>query len=212
MNFQSNTEEMGVILSSKGGKRKRERHRFTQWLSQLQVNQNDWLIIGGCLAGFIYLYFAHTATLFVYLFASLATISLKILIESMPPVAAMVGAKIRVWHVAAGICGITLLLSEMAFPANAALFQAVEDEVTRIIQESGSTVDTTIVTTIFTALRIIVILGFLVGGIFLVNQAMQGGDWKPIGNMMGIALAFVFGIEIISKLILGTAGGGGGGT
>ncbi|MEL7039719.1 MAG: hypothetical protein AAFO04_29560, partial [Cyanobacteria bacterium J06592_8] len=56
------------------------------------------------------------------------------------------------------------------------------------------------ITLVFTVLRIIVIFGFLVGGIFLVNQAMQGGDWKPIGNMMAIGVGFVLAIEVLSRL------------
>jgi hypothetical protein len=45
--------------------------------------------------------------------------------------------------------------------------------------------------------------------------AMRGADWQPLLNVMGIGVAFVVGVEVISQLMLGgtgtggTAGGGG---
>ncbi|MEB3281228.1 MAG: hypothetical protein VKK42_20120 [Lyngbya sp.] len=170
----------------------------------MPIEKGDIWLLGFLIAGLTFIGFRDPGAVTVYLTACLIAISGKMVADYSPKVAALVGVRIKVHHVAACILLLTILVSSMGMPAQALLFQSIEDKVNEILTSAGSTVDAATVTTIFTVLRIIVIFGFLVGGIFLVNQAMQGGDWKPIGNMMAIGLGFVLAIEVLSRLVLGT--------
>ena len=64
---------------------------------------------------------------------------------------------------------------------------------------------------IFVIFRILIVLAFLIGVVIVFTQATRGGDWQPIANLLGIGVAFVIGVEVISLLIIGDGGGGGGG-
>jgi hypothetical protein len=78
---------------------------------------------------------------------------------------------------------------------------------TDVVSESGAGIDEGLIQTIFVFFRVIVILAFLVGVIVAFAQATRGNDWQPIANMLGIGIAFVIAVEIISILILGGGGG-----
>ncbi len=170
----------------------------------MPIQKGDLGLLGLLMVGLTFIGLYDPAAVMVYLTTCLIAVCGKMVADYSPKVAALVGVRIKVHHVAACILLLTILISSMGMPAQALLFQSIEDKVNEILTGAGSTVDTATITTIFTVLRIIVIFGFLVGGIFLVNQAMQGGDWKPIGNMMAIGLGFVLAIEVLSRLVLGT--------
>lgn len=166
------------------------------------IQKRDIPLIGFLLAGLCWISYSQPAIMLCFLFFSSISIALKMLFEYITPVGKIwrKNINLRLIHVASLICGLTLLLTFVPMPAQAVLFQAIEDQVTTLINGTG--VPAATVALVFTALRIIVIFGFLVGGIYTLNQAMQGGDWKPMGNMLGIGLMFVISMEVITQLIL----------
>jgi hypothetical protein len=178
----------------------------------MPVSKGDLWLLGLLIAGLTFIGMRHPETVVVYLITCLIALCAKMIADYTPAIGAVVGAHIKVHHVTASILLCTMVFSTIGMPAQALLFEAIETQVNEILTGAGSTIDPATITLVFTVLRIIVIFGFLVGGIFLVNQAMQGGDWKPIGNMMAIGVGFVLAIEVLSNLVLGAGGGGAGGT
>ncbi len=168
----------------------------------MPIEQGDLWLLGFIIAGLVFIGIRNPATMTVYLIACLVAHSVKIMIDYCPRLGKMFGFKVRAHHVAALILICTMIFSSIGMPAHALLFDSIEAKVLEILTGAGSTVKPDTVKLIFTVLRVIVIFGILVGGIFLVNQAMQGGDWKPIGNMMAIGVGFVLAIEVLSQLIL----------
>lgn len=175
----------------------------------MSINKGDLLLLSFLIVGFVFIGLRHPSTLTVYLIVCLVAHCTKMMIDYFPPLARMIGVHIKARHVAALTLMCTMVFSSIGMPAHALLFDSIEAKVNEILTGANSTVDAATVTLIFTVLRVIVILGILVGGIFLVTQAMQGGDWKPIGNMMAIGVGFVLAIEVLSQLILGGGTGGG---
>lgn len=92
-------------------------------------------------------------------------------------------------------------------PASAQFFNALEQATTQVVSTSGSGIDPSIVQTIFVLFRVLVVLAFVAGVVGLLVQAFRGGDWQPIASMIGIGLAFVIGVEVITSLMLGPGGG-----
>lgn len=171
----------------------------------MSINKGDLLLLTFLIVGFTFIGLRNPSTLTVYLILCLVAHCTKMIVDYFPPLTKMIGVHIKAHHVAALILICTMVFSSIGMPAHALLFDSIEAKVNEILTGANSTVDAATVTLIFTVLRVIVILGILVGGIFLVSQAMQGGDWKPIGNMMAIGVGFVLAIEVLSQLILGGA-------
>lgn len=98
-------------------------------------------------------------------------------------------------------------------PASAQFFNALEKATTQVVTQSNSGIDPTIIKVIFILFRVLVVLAFVAGVVGLLVQAFRGGDWQPIASMIGIGVAFVIGVEVITTLMIGngagTAGGGG---
>lgn len=170
----------------------------------MPITKGDLWLLGLLIVGLTFIGLQDPAAVTVYLTTCLIALCSKMVADYSPKVAALVGVRVKVHHVAACILLLTMLFSSIGMPAQALLFESIEAKVNEILTGAGSTIDPATITLVFTVLRIIVIFGFLVGGIFLVNQAMQGGDWKPIGNMMAIGVGFVLAIEVLSRLVLGT--------
>ncbi|NEO52557.1 MAG: hypothetical protein F6K54_05415 [Okeania sp. SIO3B5] len=171
----------------------------------MQIEKGDLWLLAFVIAGFVFVGIQNPGMMTVYLFVCLIAHSVKMMIDYFPPLGKLIGVRFKAHHVAALVLICCMIFSSIGMPAHALLFDAIEAKVNEILTGSGSTVDPATVTLIFTVLRVIVILGILVGGIFLVSQAMQGGDWKPIGNMMAIGVGFVLAIEVMTQLILGSA-------
>ena len=127
------------------------------------------------------------------------------------------GRRIPGWQMALGGVVVALVILPQAEPAQAQFFNALETDLKSVIADSNSGIDEGIITTIFIFFRVLVVLAFVTGVIISLTLAMRGADWQPLLNVMGIGVAFVVAVEVISVLMLGAAatgggaGGGGGG-
>lgn len=183
----------------------------TTWLQQVQrqfnLTNSDLISIGVCLACGLYFLVTQPLAFLAFALATVIAISVRVILHSVPLLERIIGVRIRTWHIASFIAVFTVIFGGIwEAPASAALFQAIEDKVNEILSESG--IDTGVVAAIFTFFRILVILAFLAGGIVLATQAFQGGNWQPLAQLMGIGIGFVIAVEVLTRLVLGTAGGG----
>lgn len=112
------------------------------------------------------------------------------------------GLPVKGWHLASIVIALTLVLSQFHAPADAAMFKKLEETVTQAIAGSGGAIDAAIITSIFNVFRVMIVFAFIIGGIVVLTQAFRGGDWQPIANLIGIGVAFVIGVEVISALVI----------
>lgn len=110
---------------------------------------------------------------------------------------------IRPWHVASLVLALTVVFGEVSLPAHAQLFDSLEKSLTKVISEANTGIDQGIITTIFAFFRVLMALAFIIGVIIVFIQATRGTDWQPIANLVAIGVAFVIGVEVITKLMLG---------
>lgn len=170
-----------------------------------KLQSSDFIALTLCAVGLGYYTVTQPIIILVSGFASLFVLALYILFKTLPGIATALGIyHLRPWHVASIILTITIVFGGWETPSHAALFESIEEAVVETLSTAGSTVDPTIVEGIFTFFRIIMILAFVGGAIFLVTQALQGSDWRPVANLLGIELGIVVGLEVLSRLILST--------
>jgi hypothetical protein len=118
------------------------------------------------------------------------------------------------WKMALANGVMAIVILPHAQPAQAQFFNSLETRLKEVITAADTGIDENIITQIFIFFRILVVLAFVTGVIVCLTLAMRGADWQPLLNVMGIGVAFVVGVEVISQLMLGgtgTGGTGGGG-
>jgi hypothetical protein len=115
---------------------------------------------------------------------------------------------IKTWHLAAVILALTAIFGQTATPAFAQFFNSLEQAVQNVVSNANTGISQQIVSTIFAFFRVLILLAFIIGVVVVFAQATRGNDWQPIANLLAVGVAFVIGVEIISQLILGGAGGG----
>jgi hypothetical protein len=120
------------------------------------------------------------------------------------------GRRIPGWQIALGASVAAIVLLPRAEPAQAQFFNSLETRLKEVITAADTGIDENIITQIFVFFRILVVLAFVTGVIICLTLAMRGADWQPLLNVMGIGVAFVVGVEVISQLMLGGTGAGGG--
>jgi hypothetical protein len=120
------------------------------------------------------------------------------------------GRRIPGWQMALAGSMVALVIVPHAEPAQAQFFNSLETRLKEVITAADTGIDENIITQIFVFFRILVVLAFVTGVIICLTLAMRGADWQPLLNVMGIGVAFVVGVEVISQLMLGGAGTGGG--
>jgi hypothetical protein len=121
------------------------------------------------------------------------------------------GRRIPGWQIALGASVAAIVLLPRAEPAQAQFFNSLETRLKEVITAADTGIDENIITQIFVFFRILVVLAFVTGVIICLTLAMRGADWQPLLNVMGIGVAFVVGVEVISQLMLGGTGAAGGG-
>lgn len=127
----------------------------------------------------------------------------------LPSVAAKLPRRKRLALQRVSTVVLTLLMVLQVQPVYAQFFNALEQATTEVVSGSNSGIDTAVITIIFVLFRVLVVLAFVAGVVGLLVQSFRGGDWQPIASMIGIGLAFVIGVEVITNLMLGGAGGAG---
>lgn len=121
------------------------------------------------------------------------------------------GRRISGWQLALAGSVVAIVMVPHAEPAHAQFFNSLETRLKEVITAADTGIDENIITQIFVFFRILVVLAFVTGVIICLTLAMRGADWQPLLNVMGIGVAFVVGVEVISQLMLGGAGVGAGG-
>lgn len=181
--------------------------RSLPWIkAPLSLNDIATLVAVGCIAS--YLMIARPPILLAACFGALIALNFNVVQRGL--MAAGCYFSIRFWHLAALVCGSTVFLDSLNSPAQAQFFNTLEEAIADVITEADTGIDEGIITTIFVFFRVLIVLAFLVGVVVVFTQATRGNDWQPIANLLAIGIAFVIGVEVITVLILGDAGAGGG--
>lgn len=169
--------------------------------NKITLDTTDFRAIGILLVAVIYMGITQPIALVFSTLLGAFAVSLHLLNESVQKALGF-GLPVKGWHFVSVVIALTLLLSQFHAPADAAMFKKLEETVTQAIAGSGGAIDAAIITSIFNVFRVMIVFAFIIGGIVVLTQAFRGGDWQPIANLIGIGVAFVIGVEVISALVI----------
>jgi len=166
------------------------------------IKRSDIPILGIC--GFGLLYFAYGEPRVMSVFAisiGTAFVTLKS-IEFVLKKLFNRKSNLQVAHYLTIALAISLCFTTLEAPSHA-LFDALETAAITILDATGdSGIEEESIAALFTFFRLVVILAFVGGAITGVTQALQGSDWRPIANMMGIGVGLVLAVEVLTNLVL----------
>jgi len=169
--------------------------------NEIILNSADLRAIGILLVAIAYMGITQPMALVFSTLLGTFAFALHLLNESIQKALGF-GLPVKGWHLASIVIALTLLLSQFHTPADAAMFKKLEETVTQSIAGSGGAIDAAIIKSIFNVFRVMIVFAFIIGGIVVLSQAFRGGDWQPIANLIGIGVAFVIGVEVITALVI----------
>jgi len=169
--------------------------------NDITLNRADLRAIGILLIAVAYMGITQPMALVFSTLLGTFAFALHLLNESIQKALGF-GLPVKGWHLASIVIALTLLLSQFHTPADAAMFKKLEETVTQSIAGSGGAIDAAIIQSIFNVFRVMIVFAFIIGGIVVLSQAFRGGDWQPIANLIGIGVAFVIGVEVITALVI----------
>lgn len=164
-----------------------------------QLSAADSRAIASIVAGSIYFAVTNSPTVYLFLTCFLIAAVIKLGADLIPGL----GGRIKPWHLLGLALTVTAVVS-WERPASAQFFNSLEEALTEVVSEGDTGIDEDLVGTIFNFFRIIVILSFIIGVVVVLAQAFRGNDWAPIANMLGVGIAFVIVVELITNLMLGS--------
>jgi hypothetical protein len=176
-------------------------------LAKLRLSKTDYYSLTLFTLFCFYLAWTNPATLWVGAIACLVAISFGLLQKGLS-FAFDWNIPIRSWHVASLVLALTAVFGQAPLPAHAQFFDSLEKSLTDVVTQADTGIDEGIIKTIFIFFRVLMVLAFIIGVIIVFIQATRGNDWQPIANLLAIGVAFVIGVEVITKLMLGTGGTG----
>jgi hypothetical protein len=169
-----------------------------------KINTLDWVaaICGGsALAYYAYNEF-YTFVILALVTATLTPLLLAQKSTWFTNIQRTFGIQIKSWHLVGGVmCLGTFFMADM--PAHAFFFKTIEDTIVSTLTSSGAGGSTSFVVTLFTVIRIAVLLALVFGIVYAINQSTQGNDLRPIAQSFGIGIMAIVAIEALSKWILG---------
>jgi uncharacterized membrane protein len=177
-----------------------------------RADTNTSMLLG---LGLIYLAVREPVLISILLSLGLLFYCLNQVIRFIPYLNYFVKVKIRFWHIAGLIIGLTATLTTFEMPAQAIFLSGLEKYLTDISQQSStggtSSIDPQAITLVFNAIRGVFLLLVGVAALFAYNQAQQGNDWRPIATQAGLAIGIILTIDVITFLFIGNGTGTTGG-
>lgn len=181
---------------------------FKKLTKRFKIKSTDYPFILICVGALAY--FTIQDPLFVSILGCLSVLFLSAwqMAQVIPIVEKTLGSKIRFWHIASAIIGITASLSLFNAPAHAIFLSNLEAFFTDLAVSaqgsgSGETLNTEVIGLIFNLIRGAFLLLVAAASLFAYNQAQQGNDWRPIITQVGLAFAIVIAIDVITFLFIG---------
>lgn len=179
---------------------------FTSTIKKNQFSPQKYLSLGVCIFGLVYFCLGEPRVMSVLAFSTIATFTSFKSIGFLLSKILNKKVKFQLWHFLAVALGITLCFTGLETASHAYIFQTLEDAMSDVLTATGDTISEETITGLFTFFRVILGLSFVAGIVLAIVQATQGQDWRPILNAVAIGVFAVLAIEIMSNLILGTAG------
>ena len=172
-----------------------------QFFSSFRIDSQDLAFAVAGIGMAIYLAVTDLALL-VTIMGSLAIAgSLYFLSACLPLVSKKLNFRISIWHVLTVVCGLTLALGSWQ-PSHALFLTGLETAVNGLVTNGGvGSISAAQIATLFTFVRIALVLVGIGGGFAAWQQQQQGQSMTPIIMFVGGLFGIVLAIDIMTAVI-----------
>ena len=172
-----------------------------QFLSSFRIEEKDLIFVVGGIGMAIYLAITDLALLATILASFAVAGSLYFISACLPLVSKKLNFRISIWHLLTVVCGLTLTFSSFE-PSHALFLTGLEDAIDGLVASGGvGSVSPDQIDTLFTFIRIALILVGLGGGFAAWQQQQQGQSMTPIIMFVGGLFGIVLAIDIMTAVI-----------
>ncbi|WP_156114246.1 hypothetical protein [Myxosarcina sp. GI1] len=172
-----------------------------QFLSSFRIEEKDLIFVVGGIGMAIYLAVTDLALLVTILASFAVAGSLYFISACLPLVSKKLNFRISIWHLLTVVCGLTLAFSAWQ-PSHALFLTGLEEAIDGLVASGGvGSISTAQIDTLFTFIRIALILVGLGGGFAAWQQQQQGQSMTPIIMFVGGLFGIVLAIDIMTAVI-----------
>jgi hypothetical protein len=172
-----------------------------QFLSSFRIEDKDLPFALGGIGMLVYLGITDPALIVTLLMSIVLAGSLYFLAACLPFISKKLKFRVSVWHLLTVICGLTFALSAYE-PSHALFLTGLEDAIGTLVAQNGvGSISTTQIATLFTFIRIALILVAIGGGFAAWQQQQQGQSMTPIIMFVGGLFGIVLAIDIMTAVI-----------
>jgi hypothetical protein len=172
-----------------------------QFLSSFRIEDKDLPFALGGIGMLVYLGITDPALIVTLLMSIILAGSLYFLAACLPFISKKLKFRVSVWHLLTVICGLTFALSAYE-PSHALFLTGLEDAIGTLVAQNGvGSISTTQIATLFTFIRIALILVAIGGGFAAWQQQQQGQSMTPIIMFVGGLFGIVLAIDIMTAVI-----------
>lgn len=171
-----------------------------QFASSFRIESKDMPFIALGVAGAAYLGFTDPILLATILFSFIVAGSLYFISACLPLVSKKLNFRVTIWHVLTIAFGLTLALNSWE-PSHALFLSGLETAIVDILPDDASVEDAQI-ETLFTFIRIALILVGLGGGFAAWQQQQQGQSMTPIIMFVGGLFGVVLALDIMTAVVI----------
>ncbi|MEN9520255.1 MAG: hypothetical protein RLZZ381_2843 [Cyanobacteriota bacterium] len=172
-----------------------------QFLSSFRIEDKDLPFALGGIGMLVYLGITDPALIVTLLMSIILAGSLYFLSACLPLISKKLKFRVSVWHLLTVICGLTFALSAYE-PSHALFLTGLENAIGTLVAQNGvGSISTTQIATLFTFIRIALILVAIGGGFAAWQQQQQGQSMTPIIMFVGGLFGIVLAIDIMTAVI-----------
>ena len=190
-----------MTISFQSQTQKTKKPYSKQFLSSFRIEEKDLIFVIGGIGMAIYLAVTDLALLVTILGSFAIARSLYFISACLPLVSKKLNFRISIWHLLTVVCGLTLAFSSFE-PSHALFLTGLEEAIDGLVASGGvGSISTAQIDTLFTFIRIALILVGLGGGFAAWQQQQQGQSMTPIIMFVGGLFGIVLAIDIMTAVI-----------
>ncbi len=178
--------------------KKATKHLF----SLLRIEDKDLPFAIGAIALALYFGFSDPILMITLMASIFIAGSLYFLISCLPLISKKFKVRVSIWHLLTVVFGLTLALNAWE-PSHALFLTGLEDAVVDLVGKGGvGSISADQIGTLFSFIRIALILVAIGGGFAAWQQQQQGQSMTPIIMFVGGLFGIVLAIDILTAVIV----------
>ena len=192
---------MTISSQPRNNKNTTQKPYSKQLLSSFRIEEKDLFFAIGGMGMALYLAITDLV-LFATILGSFAIAgSLYFICASLPLISKKLNFRVSIWHVLTLGCGLTLALGSWQ-PSHALFLTGLETAVNGLVTNGGvGSISAAQIATLFTFVRIALVLVGIGGGFAAWQQQQQGQSMTPIIMFVGGLFGIVLAIDIMTAVI-----------